>query len=237
MATSEDMPSSGQAAAGGRNRSPGAVNTATHEAGADRPGPAASGRRHTHVRWTVVGLCFAGTAIDYVDRANLSVAAPFIQDDFQLSDTAMGLVLGAFNLDLRDLPSGGRQVHRQARPTGYVLLCRAVVVAVHRTDRAGHRLRVVVRSAARTRSRRERRVPDQSQGGLPLVPVRERAFATSIYDSGARAGTALSAPLVAFIIAGVGWRCRVDQEVGWAARLFSDRLIRIGACLEFSQRR
>lgn len=68
-------------------------------------------------------------------------------------------------------------------------------------------------------------------------PVRERAFATSIYDSGARAGTALSAPLVAFIIAGVGWRCRVDQEVGWAARLFSDRLIRIGACLEFSQRR
>ena len=37
-------------------------------------------------------------------------------------------------------------------------------------------------------------------------PIRERAFATSIYDSGARVGTAVSIPLVAFIIAGLGRR-------------------------------
>jgi ACS family glucarate transporter-like MFS transporter len=37
-------------------------------------------------------------------------------------------------------------------------------------------------------------------------PVRERAFATSIFDSGSRVGTALSVPLVAFIIVAVGWR-------------------------------
>ncbi len=35
-----------------------------------------TGRRQTHVRWTIVGLCFAGTAINYIDRANLAIAAP-----------------------------------------------------------------------------------------------------------------------------------------------------------------
>jgi len=37
-------------------------------------------------------------------------------------------------------------------------------------------------------------------------PVRERAFASSIFDSGARAGTALSVPLVTFLIIAAGWR-------------------------------
>jgi ACS family glucarate transporter-like MFS transporter len=37
-------------------------------------------------------------------------------------------------------------------------------------------------------------------------PVRERAFATSIYDSGARAGTALALPVVTALIAWLGWR-------------------------------
>jgi ACS family glucarate transporter-like MFS transporter len=37
-------------------------------------------------------------------------------------------------------------------------------------------------------------------------PVRERAFATSIFDNGARAGTALALPVVTALIAWLGWR-------------------------------
>jgi len=37
-------------------------------------------------------------------------------------------------------------------------------------------------------------------------PRQERAFATSIFDSGARVGTALSLPIVTAIVAALGWR-------------------------------
>jgi ACS family D-galactonate transporter-like MFS transporter len=37
-------------------------------------------------------------------------------------------------------------------------------------------------------------------------PVRERAFATSMFDNGARAGTALALPIVTALIAWLGWR-------------------------------
>src|SRR5882672_2721893 len=59
------------------------------------PAAPASRRRQTRVRWAIVWLCFTGTAINYVDRANLSIAAPFIQREFRLSDAAMGLILGS----------------------------------------------------------------------------------------------------------------------------------------------
>jgi hypothetical protein len=38
----------------------------------------------TRVRWGIVGMAFLGTTINYVDRANLAVAAPFISDELNL---------------------------------------------------------------------------------------------------------------------------------------------------------
>ena len=42
------------------------------------------------------GSCFLATSINSVDRATLSVAAPFISRDFGLGPAELGLVLGAF---------------------------------------------------------------------------------------------------------------------------------------------
>ena len=47
-------------------------------------------------RWVVVALLFVGTSIVYIDRANLSAAAPQLKADFQLSSTQLGLVLSGF---------------------------------------------------------------------------------------------------------------------------------------------
>src|SRR3954447_1309165 len=38
--------------------------------------------RMTKVRWGIVWMCFLGTSINYLDRANLSIAMPKIVDDF-----------------------------------------------------------------------------------------------------------------------------------------------------------
>jgi MFS transporter, ACS family, D-galactonate transporter len=50
----------------------------------------------TRVRWGIVGMAFLGTTINYVDRTNLAVAAPFISDDLKLSSFQTGLVLSGF---------------------------------------------------------------------------------------------------------------------------------------------
>lgn len=52
--------------------------------------------KRSRVRWLMVFMAFLATAINYIDRANLSVAAPAIQREFALSPSAMGLILGAF---------------------------------------------------------------------------------------------------------------------------------------------
>jgi len=48
------------------------------------------------VRWAVVGLLFLGGMINYLDRAALSVAAPFLTKELSLSPSQLGLVFSVF---------------------------------------------------------------------------------------------------------------------------------------------
>jgi MFS transporter, ACS family, D-galactonate transporter len=50
----------------------------------------------SNTRWTVIFLCFLANLVNYVDRANLAVAAPQIQRALGLGPTEMGLVLSGF---------------------------------------------------------------------------------------------------------------------------------------------
>ena len=47
-------------------------------------------------RWLVVGLLFSGVLINYVDRANLSIAAVSIMHELSVSTAGMGVALSAF---------------------------------------------------------------------------------------------------------------------------------------------
>jgi MFS transporter, ACS family, hexuronate transporter len=48
------------------------------------------------VRWAVVGLLFLGGMINYLDRAALSVAAPFLSKELSLSPSQLGVVFSVF---------------------------------------------------------------------------------------------------------------------------------------------
>jgi len=47
-------------------------------------------------RWTMIFMGCAANAINYIDRANLAVAATTIRQELGISAAVMGLVLGAF---------------------------------------------------------------------------------------------------------------------------------------------
>ena len=50
-------------------------------------------------RWTMIFLCLVANAINYIDRANLAVAAPAVEADLGIDAATMGLLLSGF-LDL-----------------------------------------------------------------------------------------------------------------------------------------
>ena len=54
--------------------------------------------RRTNVRWVpILALIAIGTAINYLDRTVLSIAAPHLSKDLSLTPTQMGLVFSAFS--------------------------------------------------------------------------------------------------------------------------------------------
>lgn len=52
--------------------------------------------RTPRLRWAIVAWMFVISAVSYLDRNNLSIAAAAIKDEYGLSDTQLGLVFSAF---------------------------------------------------------------------------------------------------------------------------------------------
>ena len=42
-----------------------------------------------NMRWVIIGLCFLANAINYIDRANLAIAAPHIRAELALDPATM----------------------------------------------------------------------------------------------------------------------------------------------------
>jgi ACS family D-galactonate transporter-like MFS transporter len=154
----------------------------------------------------MVFMAFLATAINYVDRANLSVAAPTIQSEFHLSPSTMGLILGAFfwTYALMQMPSGvfvdrvGARIAYALAVGWWSVFTAACALAQGAASLFGFRLLLGVGEAPA--------YPTNTKVVSEWFPRRERAFATSIFDGGARVGTALSLPIVTALIVRFGWR-------------------------------
>src|SRR5262249_18799992 len=59
-------------------------------------------------RWSIVGLLFVASLINYLDRATISFALPLISKDFQLTPQSKGLLLSSFfwSYALMQIPIG-----------------------------------------------------------------------------------------------------------------------------------
>jgi D-galactonate transporter len=158
------------------------------------------------MRWLMVFMAFLGTAINYVDRANLSVAAPYLQKEFALTAAQTGAILGAFFWTYASfqLPSGWF-VDRVGERVAYALAATwwSAFTALTAAGRGfaslfGFRVLLGIGEAPA--------YPCNAKVVSEWFPPKERAFAASIFDSGARVGTALSLPIVSALISTFGWR-------------------------------
>ena len=170
-------------------------------------------------RWGIVGLLFAASLINYLDRATLSVALPLIAVTLNLTPASMGLLLSAFffSYALMQVPVGWC-VDRYDLRWIYSGLFALWSIACGLTGLAGS-LAVLIAFRVLLGVGESIYLP----GGTKIVSVlfgpRERGLPCGIFDSGTRAGLAIGAPVVAWLIVLLDWR-RMFFLVGFSALLW-----------------
>ncbi|MGF6638751.1 MFS transporter [Paraburkholderia sp. MM6662-R1] len=158
------------------------------------------------MRWVVIFLCFLAIAVNYVDRANLAVAAPQIEKALGIGPAEMGFILSGFfwTYALMQMPFGwfvDRVGARIALPLAvgwWSVFTAATAVTTSVAGMFGCRLLLGVGEAGA--------YPSCTKLVSQWFEPKERAIATSIFDSGSRVGSALSIPVVALIIGTLGWK-------------------------------
>ncbi|MGP3978016.1 MFS transporter [Streptomyces sp. 8N114] len=162
-------------------------------------------RTATRTRWIIIWLAFAGLTINYLDRSSLSVALPFMGEEFHLSNTQKGLVFAAFfwAYDFFQLAAGW-YVDKVGPRRSFTIaaICWSVFTMATSLARGFWSL-ITARFLLGVG---EAPAPSTSAKVVATwFPQRERAFATSIWDSGSRVGAVIALPVVTLIVAVTSW--------------------------------
>jgi ACS family D-galactonate transporter-like MFS transporter len=155
--------------------------------------------------WILFVLCLM-YFIAYVDRVNISVAAPVMRRELDLTPTEMGLVFSAFAYPYAAMQvTGGWLADRYGPRIVLGVLSLLWAIATMLTGLSwsvaslvGFRLLVGVGEGGA--------FPAATRAFTFWLPVRERGFAQGITHSFSRLGGAVTPAIVLAIVAGYGWR-------------------------------
>ncbi|MDP9170465.1 MAG: MFS transporter [Acidobacteriota bacterium] len=156
-------------------------------------------------RWSIA-LLVAGGALNYIDRATLSVANKLIQDELGIPVAKMGLLLSAFlwAYAIAQLPVGGLiDRYGPRRLLGLGLFSWSIAQAAGAFV-TGFGVFIAARFAL-------------GVGEAPLFPggarvvrdwfgIRERGFATGLCQSASSLGNFIAVPLLTFLMLRFSWR-------------------------------
>lgn len=157
-------------------------------------------------RWLIGVLLGIGILVNYIDRVNLSVAAPDLKREFLLDDGDIGWLLGAMSVSyaLLQIPVG-----MLLDRFGVTLLGRAGAFLWSISSAAmaftggfgtifGARILLGIAEAPG--------FPASAKATGYWFPRRERALATAIFDAAAKFSNVIGVPLVALVVTHFGWR-------------------------------
>ena len=166
----------------------------------------AGAQRIPRRRWIIGVLLGVGILINYIDRINLSVAAPQLQKEFDLSPEELGLLFSAFfwSYSLLQVP-GGLVLDRfgvtQVGRWGAFLWAVASAITAMASGFGGIFAARVLLGVAEAPA-----FPANQKATGYWFPTNERSRSTAIFDSAAKFSNVIGVPLVAFAIVNLGWR-------------------------------
>ena len=159
-----------------------------------------------HPRWVILGLLLAVTIINFVDRQALSVLAPILRDQFHLSNTDYGIIVGCFQLGMMagEFPMGWIADYRGARFTLSIAVAWwSIATGLHSFARATWHfagLRFWLGTGESANFSSGMRVVSQ------WFPPEERAFAVGVFNAGSMIGAMIAPPVLVFLTLRFGWQ-------------------------------
>jgi MFS transporter, ACS family, D-galactonate transporter len=163
-------------------------------------------KKMTKVRYGVVMMLFFTVIINYMDRSNISIAAPFISDDLGLDSIKMGLIFSAFGWTYcaLQIPGGwllDKLGNRKTHAIGIAGFSLATLLQGFVSGFSGFVFLRVGLGAFEAPA-----FPTNSKVAANWFPENERARAISIYTSGQFVGLAFLTPTLVLLQQSVGWR-------------------------------
>ncbi|KHD85304.1 glucarate transporter [Heyndrickxia ginsengihumi] len=160
----------------------------------------------TRVRYSILLLIFINVVVNYMDRSNISIAAPFLSKDLHLSSVQMGLIFSAFGwaYALLQVPGGWFVDHVKPRVLYAITLglwsVATLILGMVRGFGGLFGLRIslgVLEAPA---------YPTNNRIVTSWFPENERARAIGLYTSGQFVGLAFLTPVLTTIQSAFGWR-------------------------------
>ena len=164
------------------------------------------GLRQPGLRWWIIALVFLATLINYIDRLTVSVLAPIITADLKLTNLEYAS-LGTWFLLAYTISQGlsGRLYDRVGTRRGFTIsiLVWSVAAMAHALARGLGSLSVFRFLLGLGEAGNW---PGAAKTIAEWFPVRERAFAMAIFNSGAAIGSIIAPPFIVWLQLRYGWQ-------------------------------
>lgn len=156
------------------------------------------------LRWLIIGMVFFATLINYIDRLTISVLAPLIVKDLQLSNTEFGGIATWFLLAYTISQSlSGKLYDRIGIKKGFM-----VSIVIWSVAAMAHAFAVGLRSLSFFRFilglGEAGNWPGAAKTVAEWFPARQRAFGMAIFNSGAAIGSIVAPPIIVGLTAYFG---------------------------------
>lgn len=157
-------------------------------------------------RWTILTLLFSAMVINYVDRAALSIAMPFITQEYHLTPAEKGMIFSSFFFGYAAFCFIGGYLADRFGPkrvltwsmSVWSLLCGATALAFNFWSL------LIVRALFGVGEGPVSTTANKTVNSW--FPIKERARAIGINQAGGPLGGALAGPIVGFLALWLGWR-------------------------------
>ncbi|GJQ62381.1 MAG: MFS transporter [Melioribacteraceae bacterium] len=158
------------------------------------------------LRWYIIGLVAIATIINYIDRGALSIMWPEISKDLGMTKEDYSAIAIMFTIAYAVSQTlSGKLYDWIGTRAGFVfsILLWSVSVGLHAIARGMmsfsiFRFLLGLGEAGNW--------PGATKSNAEWFPIKERALAQGIFNSGASAGSIISPPLIAFLYLWIGWQ-------------------------------
>jgi MFS transporter, ACS family, hexuronate transporter len=162
--------------------------------------------RISSYRWVIVGLLFFATTINYIDRQILSLLKPILDEQLKWTNEEFGIVNGAFQAAYAvSMLVFGWFIDKYGTKIGY-----AVSIAAWSVAAMGHALVSTVGGFFGARVAlglgEGGNFPSAIKAVALWFPKKERALATSIFNSGTNVGAIIAPAVVPWLAFTWGWQ-------------------------------